>query len=403
MANASRLLFTVAIALVALPGAACEDLPPTGDGLPAAPAAGIWIPVEPGGDTICSRGTPYRFFVRGGDPAKLMVYFEGGGACWNASTCSISETLSLFRDDVSTFEDFQAALNGGLGGVLDGTAGLAFSDYTIVYVPYCTGDIHWGDALAEYSDTLSIEHRGFINTNAALDWMYARFANPETVFVSGCSAGAYGAALHSAYIANQYPDAKIAVLADSGAGIITETFLNDSLPNWSAEKSLPSFISGLQKPITELALADVYIEVGKYFPEIRLAQTATQFDADQIFYFSAMGGEPVDWSPQFRSSLDAIAAATSNFRFYVPPGSVHCVTPYPYFHERTVGGVSLADWTLQLVEGETIPDSVACTGSECCSDPECDACKAGKDASYCRFCLTWPPEWSECAVPAVPN
>ena len=46
-----------------------------------------WNVIEPGGDTVCSDGTPYKFFVRPGAADKLMVYFQGGGACWTGGTC----------------------------------------------------------------------------------------------------------------------------------------------------------------------------------------------------------------------------------------------------------------------------------------------------------------------------
>ena len=62
-----------------LVGCATSDTPP------ADPFAGMsetWNAIEPGGDTLCSDGTPYRFFVHPGNTTKLMVYFEGGGACW---------------------------------------------------------------------------------------------------------------------------------------------------------------------------------------------------------------------------------------------------------------------------------------------------------------------------------
>ncbi|MEO8359601.1 MAG: esterase, partial [Vicinamibacteria bacterium] len=45
-----------------------------------------WETVVPGGDTICSDGSPFRFFVYRSDPSKLLIEFEGGGACWNAAT-----------------------------------------------------------------------------------------------------------------------------------------------------------------------------------------------------------------------------------------------------------------------------------------------------------------------------
>ena len=187
------------------------------------------------------------------------------------------------------------------------------------------------------------------------------------------------------------------MLADSGAGIITDTFLEESLPNWNAEEALPSFVPGLDRPLTELSLPDLYIQIGRAFPDLRMAQTATAYDADQIFFYTAMGGDPMDWPGLFRGSLASIQAELPTFRAYVPPGSVHCVTPYTLFDEREVNGVALNDWTVQLVEGESPPATEACRGPECCEDPACDACLAGADEPYCRFCDLWPPSWSECA------
>jgi len=403
-----RSVLIAAASLVLLAGCDDAETTPAGptyaDGLPAPPAEGQWIEVKPGGDTVCSRGTEYRFFVRGGDPNKVIVYFEGGGACWNSITCSIAD--SLFSDGIAEFDTFVGLVNDGvLGGFFDNSAGRQFADYTMVYVPYCTGDIHWGNATKQYTDDLTIEHKGFVNTQAALNWTYARYAAPQDVMVSGCSAGAYGAALHSAYIRQQWTTAQVAVLADSGAGIITEEFLANSLPNWNAETAIPSFIPALNRPLTELSLADMYIEIGKHFPDVRLAQTGAQYDQDQIFFFSAMGGDEPDWTPAYRGSLDRIAAEVPNFRYYVPPGSVHCVTPYTYFHSREVGGVGLADWTRDFVEADALPDNVSCEGAECCNDPVCDACAAQADGEkdvWCRFCDDWVPEWTtECnATPA---
>lgn len=393
-----------ALALAALSSlAGCDEgPPPPTDGLPDPPAAGTWIAIEPGGDTICSRGTDYRFFVRGGRSDRVVIDFQGGGACWDEVTCGAAGALDLFSDDVGTLDQFTAwiAAN-GQGGYLSDDAENPFRDWTIVHVPYCTGDIHWGDAAATYgeADPMTIQHRGFVNASAALDWTYARFTNPANVFVSGCSAGAYGAVLHSAYIANHYPSARVSVFADSGAGIITSSFLEDSLPNWNAQPNLPSFVPGLDVPLTELSLADLYIRIGQRFPAMRLAQTNTNYDQDQVFFYTAMGGTATDWPGEMRGSHDSIAAATSNFTSYVPGGSVHCAGIYPIFQERTVGGVSLVDWTEQLATGETMPARVVCEGAECCDDPICEECASSSmPATYCQFCRDWPGSWPECAA-----
>jgi hypothetical protein len=47
----------------------------------------FWKAVEvPGG--VCSDGSPYRLYVSPGDPKKVVLDFQGGGACWDAATCA---------------------------------------------------------------------------------------------------------------------------------------------------------------------------------------------------------------------------------------------------------------------------------------------------------------------------
>jgi len=70
-------------------GAAAAPASPTPTATPAVPtlAAG-WTKIEPGGDTTCSQGAPYFYWVHPGTVNRLVVYFSGGGACWNDFTCS---------------------------------------------------------------------------------------------------------------------------------------------------------------------------------------------------------------------------------------------------------------------------------------------------------------------------
>ena len=239
-----------------------------------------------------------------------------------------------------------------------------------------------------------IEHKGFVNVQSVFTWLSNHYTAPNEFFVTGCSAGAYGAAMHSAYLADLYPMSKMSVIADSGAGIITQDFLEMSLPNWDAETNIPDWIEGLQRPIVELSLNDVYIEIANSLPEARFSQYTTAFDADQRFYFTAMGGDPADWNPQMNASLTAIEAATENFRSFVAPGPMHCVIPYAFMYDRvtqsTNGEVQLLDWMVDFVQGE-LPDSARCQGEDCYDDFVCEACLNGSDTNrYCGFCQGWP-------------
>ena len=352
-------------------------------------APGELIAVEPGGETICSRGTPFRFFVRGGSVNRVVVDFAGGGACWNELTCSVAG--AIFNEEAPTLADIKLGEDfPGFGGLYDlENEENPFKDHTIVHIPYCTVDIHWGDATVSYTDDVVIHHRGYQNVMSALDWVYERFEDPEEVFVTGCSAGAYGSIVHSAHLAHQYPDTRMRVLADSGAGIITDTFLADSFPKWNAQSRLPEWIDGLQGDVTQLNIEDVYQAIATEYPDQRFAQFTTAFDDDQVFYYDVMGGEPDDWSPRMFTALENIEAKTSNFRSYIAPGPMHCIIPYTHMYTRTSDDVRFVDWLTSFLRDPSIPDSVACSGDDCLSDSVCDACAEGNGHIYCGFCDGW--------------
>jgi len=382
--------------------AGAEDAAPSIDASPPIdpwpiPEPGAFAAVEPGGETICSRNTPFRFFVRGGRSDRVIIDFQGGGACWSELTCSIAG--SLFKEDAGELEDLELLMSAGfLKGIYDPDPANPFHDWTLVHVPFCTGDIHWGNAAHDYGNGLVIQHKGYVNASAALNWVYDHFEAPEQIFVTGCSAGAYGSILHSAYVAEHYPEARVSVLADSGCGIITDSFLNNSMPNWGAQQNIPPFIEALQRPINELALSDLYIAVAEHFPQHRFTQVTTAFDLDQISYYLAMGGERHDWSPQMRESLETIEAGVPNFRAYMAPGSMHCIIPYPFMTTRTTDGVAFTDWVDDLIQGEEMPDSVACTGESCFDDPVCESC-AEAPMPWCGFCRGWPDEFRPPEMP----
>lgn len=47
-----------------------------------------WQQVHPGGGTLCGRGGPFAFWARLASPERLLVYFEGGGFCWDYRSCA---------------------------------------------------------------------------------------------------------------------------------------------------------------------------------------------------------------------------------------------------------------------------------------------------------------------------
>lgn len=331
-------------------------------GTPSLPAG--WTKMEPGGETLCSTGTPYAYWVHPGTVNRLVVYFEGGGACWDANTCS---NPGVYYDDTVDETDNPATHAEGLADLENPEN--PFKDWYQVFIPYCTGDIHWGNQTTTYhwgGADHTINHKGFTNVTAVLDWIQAGFDKPEKLFVAGCSAGAYGAVMGAAYVHNLYPDVPLYQLGDSGAGVITDAFFQGGFPSWGAADTIPNWIPGLDIDWTELTMSKLYTELANYYASDRWSQYNTAHDEDQTFYYTAMGGAG-DWGQLMLASIDQIQDATSSFEAYTAPGDIHCITPFDIFYTREVNGMKFVDWLDDMVNDQPW-ESVACT--DCETDPE---------------------------------
>src|SRR5690606_8106112 len=190
------------------------------------------------------RGTPWHFYARRGTVNKVLVYYQGGGACWNFLTCS--EFFPVFKERVTDGDD-PSNFRSGFADLDDPNN--PFRDWHAVFVPYCTGDVHWGDAVVDHEmsgQTTTIHHKGFVNAQVAEKWAREHFVNPDQVFVTGSSAGSYGAIVNALPLQEfAWPSTEFVVLGDGGNGVITNEFLQNDLAKWGIEKNLPRWIPGL--------------------------------------------------------------------------------------------------------------------------------------------------------------
>ena len=316
-------------------------------------------------EPICSKGTEWFFFARRGSVNKLLVYYQGGGACWEGATCGVE----THKASVSEGDN---PANSSSGFADNSNPDNPFRDWHVVFVPYCTGDVHWGDEMQDYpnplgGDPVRIHHRGFINAQVAEKWAREHFVDPEMVFVTGSSAGAYGAATNSAPLQEfVYPSTEFVVLGDAGNGVITQDFLENNLANWGIEKNLPDWIPELNVPLGELDMADLWVSLAKTYPKNRFGTYTTSFDGSiggQTGFFNIMMN-PGDtnqwgswweascqWNEQMRAlNLDTSARA-SNFRFYVGSGSRHTMWGSDRVYTDTTGNVpTIAEWIEAMLD-----------------------------------------------------
>jgi len=337
-----------------------SDLPPGDAGATLPSLKPGWTILYPGGKTLCSRGTKYAFGVHPGKVNRLVVDFEGGGACWTFDSCAVSSLL--FKDDVTS--TLKRAKDGYKKGIYDKTNPQnPLKDWFHVFVPYCTGDIHWGNAQVTYTSkdgrtSFKINHRGAVNAQSVMDWIYKHFSAPEKIFVTGCSAGSYGSIMWASKLAHHYPNAKIYQFGDSGAGVITKTFLKDSFPVWNALATTPSWIPAFDPKKVNLLTKDmayIYEAISNFYKSQVFSQFNRLADKVQVAYFQAMGGgTAAAWTRAMLTSIFGIEKAAPGFRAFVSAGTDHCVVPFDSFYTEKVGNRKLVDWISDMINDKPI-------------------------------------------------
>ena len=357
---------------------------PISPGLPTNLPAGEWTAFSPGGDTICSDGSPYTYFVRPGTVNKLVVDFEGGGACWNGGTCGNELPSGPTYQPSIASSSSPSYRETNPSGLYDHTnAQNPVKDWYHVFISYCTADIHLGDKVQMYQTQTgekTINHNGQKNVASVLGWVEDNFEAPEDIFVTGCSAGAYGAAIYTPQIADAYPNAKVTELGDSGAGIIPESFATDTdgLKRWNISAVLPAGVD-LTGGVPTTFLADAYVAIGKAHPKVKLAEYNSAADGTQIFFYGLQRGldlrDPMAqqaaslaWRTGLGTSLTQIQTGLpGSFSSYtsllddndnLQDGTAHCIITRPDFYTLATDDVLFTDWLNSLLNDSAPPAPV---------------------------------------------
>ena len=322
---------TASLAVVAALGlAACgasgtgaADAKPDG-GTAAQPLTGLvpggwtWIDFP---DSACDDGSPTGIGVSLGTGPDLVVFLNGGGACWDYLTCFVLSTATRGPFQRPQFEALQASILAG--SFLDrGLVDSPFRDSSLVFVPYCTGDIHGGDNLATYagsSGPRTYHHVGHANLVAFLARVAATWPSPRKLVVSGSSAGGFGFVINYDTFRSYWPVGQAYLIDDSGPplerGTVSQTLLDAWYASWRLDKVLDPLCG--QPCRTDLSAGLAAVE-SKY-PQDRMALLSSV--RDQVISFDLQIG-----SAQLERGLDALAAdviaPAPAARFFFVPGAV---------------------------------------------------------------------------------
>ena len=176
-----------------------------------------WVPFP---DALCRDGSSTGIGVNLGTSNNLMIFLEGGGACFNFESCLGGNPSSFNESDfnsltTSTWEPEGYSAN---VGIFDRTnAANPVQDWSFVYVPYCTGDLHAGNAVGTVSGvTGEQKFMGYENIGLYLDRVIPTFPKVSQVLLAGMSAGGLGAALNYVRVAKAFGSTPVTMLDDSG-------------------------------------------------------------------------------------------------------------------------------------------------------------------------------------------
>jgi hypothetical protein len=339
---------------------ACQSSPRTTQDspVPKAPFEGMeagWHTVTPGGDSGCATGTPFQFHIRPGKTDKVVFFLNGGGACWNAELCALDIDPVTYRP-YSTDDGNDPRMQQGIFD-LEHTEN-PVADWTIVYVPYCTGDVHLGGFDRSYSTKsgkeILIQHRGKQNVATAYEWLFGKLGNPETVLVCGSSAGAIAAPYYAMLLAEKYPKADVIALADGAGGYRSDQVVH-LMEAWGVETGMPAVFKKQQKLAD---FEDLFSLAYNLYPHIKFAQINAAHDQVQVDFLNLMGvKQPL--FPLLKANLTELEDEIVGFTSYTFAGNEHTVLRYDRFYTISVGGKKLVDWFSELLNNQN-PDPVAC-------------------------------------------
>lgn len=313
----------------------------------------VWIPLSA---TMCRDGSSTGVGVRlVPDTKAVMIYLQGGGACYDAKSCEQNASARIAGESFSReqFNEWVKSLgNQGIFNTQNPSNPVA--GWNHLYIPYCTGDLHGGNR--EDAIVSGVPERqqfvGHRNLKNILKLLAPYFQDAEDVALVGASAGGFGVLINYPLVVEAFGGRSVAALVDS-APIIPESAIRTSC---FQRKLISTF--DLQLPVRCPECADpsrggllsLYSYISDTYPRGRYAFASADADLAGVILYNdesrACGGVGVNVF-NYRSSLYALRDRHIGHEWatFLPGGLQHTMTQSDaLFLERKFRGVSAAEW-----------------------------------------------------------
>ncbi len=303
--------------------------------------------------TMCRDGSEAGFFLRQRPFDKnLVIYLEGGGACFNGLTC-----LSNPKNVGDQYP--------GQDGIFQERDDNPVNGWNFVHVPYCTGDIFAGTKQNVQIPGVNGKQNfmGYRNMEKIMDQLKTMMPELENILVTGVSAGGFGAIFHYPTAKDRWPESKVVLLDDSGIPLEDEWLapcLQTSFRNfWGINDALPEDCSACRGEN-----GGGLVELGRYLRErygdgdkgmILSYQDSTM----RFFYGFGLNECRPPLFPNYpaREFEAGVKSLRENYlqggiSSFAQAGSQHVYISSKSFYETKANGQNLASWVQDLLKNE---------------------------------------------------
>ena len=298
-----------------------------------------------GAGPICIAGTAFSAFTREGNPSRLLIFEQGGGACWqDFYNCNVlAEAQEPPAPPVGIW-DFDSKDN-------------PFADYSIVYMPYCDGSTFSGDndvfdpafgAAIGVPEAVVRFHRGMRNQSAAMDLAKSMFPHASRITVAGSSAGGVGAAGFAPFLVRLLYDnqVKLTVLNDAGPVTVNLDATADiasRAADWQFGQFFPSSCTQCDDMGQNTAIIQWRLDNDS---TVREAFYETDADLTNRFFLDLLS-DPLGFRHLIVTEHGLLNTLHPNRykRFIVSGDTSHTALQSPLFYSQDANGVFLNEWT----------------------------------------------------------
>jgi Pectinacetylesterase len=311
----------------------------------ATPSQWTWVPFA---NSACGTGSATGIGVNlSSTGTSVLIYMEGGGACWSEESCYALKTATNFTgygQAQFTAESTDPAYLAAPGGFFDRTATAnPFKDYSYVYIPYCTGDIFGGNNVMQLG-TNTAHFVGYTNVTAFLERIVPTFPAADRVVLSGSSAGGFGALINWEQTQDAFGSIRVDVIDDSGtfmpASVEAEGNGNVQLAitAWKLTSIVPAGCTTCASDPSTL-----YGYYAKKYPDHRAALLSYTQDSVLPSYY---GITTAEFTTGLDDDLTSQFTPNANLGAFIDDAAGHVLFLSPTLAS---GGVTVQSWITSMV------------------------------------------------------